>query len=67
LYLKLDARQAVQSKGGAGLAQAPKPTEKKDTSAQSSGDDDVDKAFGPNVANIFVQVDQEVKGIQQSL
>ena len=51
LYVKLDARQAVQAKGaaGAGLAStAPKSTEKKASEAQA-GDDDVDKAFGPNV------------------
>ena len=65
LYIKLDARQAVGG-NGTNLAEAPpKPVEKK--RSLSSDDDGLDGAFGANMGNIFVQVDQEVKGIKQSL
>lgn len=66
LYIKLDARQALQA-NGTSLSEAPKPEEKKEKKETASSEDDELKAFGASMGNIFVQVDQEVKGIKQSL
>lgn len=69
LYIKLDARQAVQNRASNGsvMAQDPSNPISKPEKRAESGDDDAEKLFGANVGNIFLQVDQEVRGIKQSL